>query len=377
MNAIAETSIAKFANAHTGVAMEPKLKTITTIDQMESLQSDWDQLTIEPLQSFAWHFAWWKNFQHLGQLNLFVLEVKGRVVGIAPLYIDRWGGQKRLRFIGSGTTCTDYATLIVAEQWHDRFVKEITSEVAASTAMLELEGVSGNEPHDSFMEQFGDRFWRYDIELEPTWILELPEEWTEFIAGSKKSLRRKIKKAEKRLASDEFEIRSTLDELPLEEGWDLLVKLHQSRFEGKGEPGAFKDEHFTNFLHDAVVALNEDDRVEIIVAFHEGEPMGAHLILLGPAGPRLYQAGIEMTKSKFEPGHLLITYAVRRAIERGHNVFDFLRGTEPYKPYWGAIPSQIKCIRFVSRSAIPTVLNRGFCLLRQFKHKVASPKKQK
>lgn len=377
MNAIAETSIAKFANAHTGVAMEPKLKTITTIDQMESLQSDWDQLTIEPLQSFAWHFAWWKNFQHLGQLNLFVLEVKGRVVGIAPLYIDRWGGQKRLRFIGSGTTCTDYATLIVADQWHDRFVKEITSEVAASTAMLELEGVSGNEPHDSFMEQFGDRFWRYDIELEPTWILELPEEWTEFIAASKKSLRRKIKKAEKRLASDEFEIRSTLDELPLEEGWSLLVKLHQSRFEGKGEPGAFKDEHFTNFLHDAVVALNEDDRVEIIVAFHEGEPMGAHLILLGPAGPRLYQAGIEMTKSKFEPGYLLITYAVRRAIERGHNVFDFLRGTEPYKPYWGAIPSQIKCIRFVSRSAIPTVLNRGFCLLRQFKHKVASPKKQK
>ena len=358
----------------TPVSISPKLTTITTIDQFGSLRGDWDQLTSEPLRSFAWNFAWWKNFQHLGQLNLYVLEVEGRVVGIAPLFLDRWGGQKRLRFIGSGKTCTDYATLIVADRWRERFIEEITTEVAGLTAMLELEGVTGEFPHDSLAEQFGNRFWRYNIELEPTWFLQLPQEWTDFVAGSKKSLRRKIKKAEKRIASDEFEVRSTLDDLPLEEGWDLLVELHRIRFESKGESGAFDDDHFTNFLHDAVVDLNDNDQVEIIVAYHEGEPMGAHLILLGPSGPQLYQAGIQVAKSKFEPGHLLITFAVRRAIERGHKAFDFLRGNQPYKPYWGAVPRRLQNVRFVSRSAIPTVLNQGFCLLRQIKHKVASPK---
>ncbi len=356
------------------VSSEPCLKTISTIEQFERLRSDWDRLTSEPLRSFVWHFAWWKNFQHLGQLQIFVYEIEGQVVGIAPFYLDRWNGQKRLRFLGSGKTCTDYAALIVADRWQDRFIEKITALAIESTAMLELEGVGGDEPHGSFGEHFGNRFWRYNIDLEPTWLLDLPNEWTEFIAGSKKSLKRKIKKAEKRLASDQFEVRSTLEDLPLEEGWNLLVKLHQLRFESKGLPGVFKDDNFKNFLHQAIVGLSQNEQAEIIVAYHEGEPIGAHLILLGPSSARLYQAGIQVAKSKFEPGHLLITFAVRRAIERGHKVFDFLRGNEPYKPYWGAFPNQIQNVRFVSRSAIPTMLNRGFCLLRQIKHKVVTAK---
>ena len=85
------------------------LRSLNSIEEFKAIEADWDNLTRDPLRSFAWHFAWWKNFQHLGQLCIFVFEANGKVVGIAPFYLDRWNGQKRLRFLGSGKTCTDYA----------------------------------------------------------------------------------------------------------------------------------------------------------------------------------------------------------------------------------------------------------------------------
>jgi len=343
---------------------------VNSIDEFKALQPCWDSLTRDPLRSFAWHFAWWNSFQHLGQLCIYVLETDGEIVGIAPFFQDRWNGQKRLRFLGSGKTCTDYASLIVADGWRNRFSKEIANSISNSASMLEMEGVDGTASQAYMDESLANRFWRYETDLEPTWQLDLPEDWQSFLSKSKKSLKRKIKKADKRLKSDEIEIRSTLDGLCFEEAWEHIVRLHQSRLVSKGKAGAFADENFEEFLHNAIASLAEEERAEIIVAYHEGGPIGAHLMLHDSGRTLLYLAGILAEKSKLEPGHLLITFEVRRAIEQGREVFDFLRGDQPYKKYWGAVPNQLQSIRFVSRSAVPTAINQGFRLLRQVKHRL-------
>lgn len=56
-------------------------------------------------------------------------------------------------------------------------------------------------------------------------------------------------------------------------------------------------------------------------------------------------------KSKLEPGHLMIAFAVRRAIEQQRNMIDFLRGNQPYKAYWGADPSRKCSLRFSIHAA--------------------------
>jgi len=345
---------------------------VKTVEEFQQLEKDWIRLTTEPLRSFEWHFAWWSNFQHLGELSIFVYEDDGSIVGIAPFFLDRWNGQKRLRFIGSGKTCTDYAGLIVTEKWRTAFSNAVAVCVTESVAMLELEGVDGAALPDVLNEPLSSQFWRYETEMDSTWQLDLPSDWAGFLSKSKKSLKRKIKKAEKRLASDEFEIRSSLKDLPLAEAWDHLIRLHQSRFKNKGEAGAFKDEHFESFLQQSVEALAKEGRAEIIVAYHQDEPFGAHLLLHDQQRTLLYLAGILCEKSKLEPGHLLITFAVRQAIENGQVLFDFLRGNQPYKSYWGAVPNRLQTIRFVSRSKIPTILNQGFLVIRRFKHQMDS-----
>ena len=349
---------------------------VESIDMFEALQPAWDNLTRDPLRSFAWHFAWWNSFQHLGELCIYVLEADGEIVGIAPFFQDRWNGQKRLRFLGSGKTCTDYAGLIVTDQWRSRFGKEIANAISDSASMLEMEGVAGTASQDFLDQPMGNRFWRYDTDLEPTWQLALPADWETFIAGSKKSLKRKIKKAVKRLKSDEFEIRTTLGDLCFEEAWEHIVRLHQSRLVSKGKPGAFADENFQEFLYNAVVALAKEERAEIVVAYHDGVPFGAHLVLHDSDRTLLYLAGILAEKAKLEPGHFLITFLVRRATEQGREVFDFLRGDQPYKKYWGAIPNRLQSIRFVSRSAVPTVVNQSFRFLREVKHQVVAAREQ-
>ena len=350
------------------------LRSLNSIEEFKAIEADWDNLTRDPLRSFAWHFAWWKNFQHLGQLCIFVFEANGKVVGIAPFYLDRWNGQKRLRFLGSGKTCTDYAGLIVADGWRPRFSKEIAHSISGSATMIEMEGLDGTAPQDFLDEPLNNQFWRYETELEPTWMLALPQDWESFISGSKKSLKRKIKKAVKRLESDKFEIRSTHEDLCFEEAWQHIVRLHQSRLVSKGKDGAFSDEHFKQFLHDAVKTLAENKQAEIIVAWHDGEAIGAHLLLHHEDRTNLYLAGILAEKSKLEPGHLLITFGVRRAIEQGRTVFDFLRGDQPYKKYWGAVANQLQSVRFVSRSTVPTVVNQSFRFLRQVKHQFDAAK---
>jgi CelD/BcsL family acetyltransferase involved in cellulose biosynthesis len=349
---------------------------VVSIEAFESLQPAWDNLTRDPLRSFAWHFAWWNSFQHLGELCIFVLEAEGEVVGIAPFFQDRWNGQKRFRFLGSGKTCTDYAGLIVADGWRGRFGKAIANAISNSASMLEMEGVDGTVAQDALDQSLESRFWKYETELEPTWQLALPSDWESFIAGSKKSLKRKIKKAVKRQNSDEFEIRTTLDGLCFEEAWEHIVRLHQSRLVSKGKPGAFADENFREFLHNAVAVLAKEERAEIVVAYHEGEPFGAHLVLHDSGKTFLYLAGILAEKAKLEPGHFLITFLVRRAIEQGREVFDFLRGDQPYKKYWGAVPNQLQTIRFVSRSTVPTAINQGFRFLREVKHQINAAREQ-
>ena len=59
---------------------------------------------------------------------------------------------------------------------------------------------------------------------------------------------------------------------------------------------------------------------------------------------------------KLEPGHLLFTEMVKRAILRGDTRFDFLRGNEPYKEFWEARPHGQKKLRMISKRTMPRMI---------------------
>lgn len=346
------------------------IRVVQSTDEFAELQTAWNKLTENPLQSFDWHFAWWQHFGGDHELQIYCLESKGEVVGIAPFFKDRWLGQNRLRFIGSGSACTDYADVIVDRNYRHTFINAIVNQTQrfADVDLIELEGVDNRGPVKAFAAECSDEAWEYQKTIDACWYLTLPDSWEKFCKAARSSLRRKIRKAEKRIKSGEVVIRSTDDDLDFETAYKTLVELHQLRFESKGEPGVFADPAFDSFLKQSAEKLCRQQRAEIIVAYADSKPIGCHFYLLSDSGPQFYQGGVLISRMDLEPGHLMFTYAIKKAIANGAQEFDFLRGDEKYKPFWGAVARELYSARIVSKKLKPTLTNMAYLYARRSKH---------
>ena len=349
------------------------IRLVRSTEEFAELETAWNRLAENPLSGFRWHFEWWTQFGDGSQLQIYCLENHGEVVGIAPFFQDRWLGQSRLRFVGSGKACTDYADLIVDRNYRQAFIAAIANETPhfAGVELIEFEGVDDRGPAESLAAEFSDKSWEYRKTVDACWYLTLPNSWEEFCKAARGSLRRKIRKAEKRLEAKEVVIRSTDDDLDFEIAFATLVKLHQVRFESKGEPGVFADPAFESFLKQSARELCSQQRAEIFIAYVDSKPIGAHFYLLADSGPQFYQGGVLTSRMDLEPGHLMFTYAIKKAIANGYREFDFLRGNEPYKPFWGAVRRELFMVRLVSKKLKPTLVNMAFRFARRSKHLLA------
>jgi len=349
------------------------IRVIRSVSELEDLQPQWDRFTNEPLSSFDWNFQWWEQFQSDGQLRIFVLEENERIRGVAPFYIDQLMGLRRIRFLGTDKTCTDYVNLICEPDVRDAFEQQLAAMIRNEKIdVVELEGISADALPD-FLTSLEDSYWQYECHIESSWHVELPQDWESLVASRKKSLKRKIKKACKRLDSGEVKVRSTSRDITHESAFKILVELHQERFVSKGKPGVFSCERFKNFLFNITKILCDQGRAEILVAEKEdGTQFASQLYLCGHRGPQLYQSGYKLDSLNLEPGHLLFTYAIREAIENGYSILDFLRGNEAYKEFWGCTEHKLRQVRLVSNRTLPTSINRAYVAMRGLKRKWTS-----
>ena len=77
---------------------------------------------------------------------------------------------------------------------------------------------------------------------------------------------------------------------------------------------------------------------------NDGGVIGAQLLLLGTDTVFMYQSGVDPNAMDLEPGHALVTGSLLYSIECGYKTYDFLRGDEPYKAFWGAQPKVLQQI---------------------------------
>ena len=105
-----------------------------------------------------------------------------------------------------------------------------------------------------------------------------------------------------------------------------------------------------------MLGFDREGKCEIIIASQNAREIAVQLYFDSAEGFQLYQSGYDPDAMKLEPGHLLFTAMVRKAIGRGDSCFDFLRGNEPYKEYWGALPHAQNKLRMVAKKALPTLI---------------------
>jgi len=330
---------------------------ISTIDGFEAIRGLWDEFDVDLMNSFSWNLWWWKAFQSRGDLHLLTFKQAGELVGIAPFYTDRWFGLKRFRFLGSGKTCTDYVDMICAPKHYEICASSLFEYVREQKFdVVELECPNEDRLTASLKPALESA---YDIDhrdVEPTWLLELPSQWKEFLSNRRSSLRRKINKAIRRLEAGELVITSTSEGLPMESALETLKELHTLRMNSTGKPGVFADPKFEEFLTNVVMEKPAGGEIEIMVASTADGPIGVQIYFDTSRGYQFYQSGYAPEAMKLEPGHLLFTEMIKRAIHRGDTRFDFLRGNEPYKEFWEAKPHGQKKLRMISKRWLPRLI---------------------
>ncbi len=119
---------------------------------------------------------------------------------------------------------------------------------------------------------------------------------------------------------------------------ETLMRLHQSRWAGQGEAGAFADPAIVAF-HRESAPLLLDAGVLRLRGLMVCNTIAAVIYALTPVRTRIlfYLSGFDSAFNAISPGSLLLAEMLEQAIAEGRQEADFLRGTEGYKYTWGAV----------------------------------------
>lgn len=347
---------------------------MTTLEQLTPYADDWDRLAAGvPFRGWTWLSHWWRHYappsgsdatgERLAVLCAF--DDAGSLLGIAPWHLQGSALHGRtLRQLGNGEVCSDHLGVLCHPTTRDAVLDAMADYLAAGDVgdrpdalrwdLLELSNIDAD---DGCTGELVKRLaaLHCTAHCQPAincWRLELPTTWADYVASIGKHLRRSVRQLER----DESAGRVTLheatrqDQLPL--AMNILVDLHQRRRQMLGEAGRFTSERFAAFHRDVVAELLRHGQMQLWWMEFDGKPVAAEYHLLGAGVVYVYQSGMAPEAVERRPGKMLNLLLVRRAIERGYRVYDFLRGDEIYKGRFGAKPRPCVTYRVVPHRVV-------------------------
>jgi CelD/BcsL family acetyltransferase involved in cellulose biosynthesis len=306
-----------------------------------------------PFRSWDWLATWWKHYD-AGERQLYVLAVyddaegdgdEQRLLGVAPWYLDRTLVKGNvLRWLGSGEVCTDHLSLLCRPQDERRVAAAIAETLTGSCDdwdRLDLAAIdAGDAPIATLVAALQERDCLVSRHAaDACWSLELPMTWEDYLAAVSKSHRKQLRQLERRvLESERVKWHAVTCAAELDTAWPVLVDLHQRRRRSRGEPGCFASKTFHDFHREAAGRLLGHGQLRVSWLELDGSAAAAEYHLADNGTTYAYQGGVDPQRLHEEPGRLSMIMCLRCAIEEGHSKFDFLRGDEPYKAHWRAVP---------------------------------------
>ncbi len=288
-----------------------------------------------PFQHPAWLLSWWKQFGPDGAIHTLALREAetGRLAGLAPTYVyqDRETGQRKLLLLGAGTS--DY----LGGVWSPCFpgaprrALECATQAGQSWEVAAFQQLRRGGPLQLATEQAGLAAGQ----AEPTSVIDLG-------AGLPAKIRANVGRYRRRAELEgalSFRVAASVEEAL--SGFELLVRFHGQRWEGRGEAGVLEDLRVRAHHRDAIPRLFEGGLLRMFQLSLRGEPIGVLYAFADPVGRvqrrlYLYLIGFGQRWGALSPGTLLLHEVWKYGREHGFSAMDLLRGGESYKALWGA-----------------------------------------
>ena len=321
----------------THVSAALRLEIIDNFSDWKALEPEWWSLVKQlpsttPFQLPAWLYTWWSHFGN-GRLRVFALRENHALRGIVPCFLHEWEGLRQITLIGSGVS--DYLEPPV-ESGNRSLMIEQMRQYLAETPDWDVCNWQDLAHNTLFREmRSGDGL---DVQMcadTPCTRIPLAGSFDEFSRGLPKhlrgNLRRDRQKAE-RGGTVEFSVRTSVDTALI----STLISLHAARWARQGMPGMVVANSSVGFLRDVANRLVVEDMLRLFTLRYRGEIAA---IIFGIA----YRNTLYNYLTAFDPEHealglgrTLLYESVRYTFENEFSAWDFLRGDERYKFWWGA-----------------------------------------
>ena len=336
--------------------------------EMAALEPEWQRLasaclTTTVFQTFEWNAAWWKHFGNRQGRRLRIVTFRdpaGVLVGLAPLMTAFWYATplRRLSFLGTGTS--DYLDILAAPGWEQSAAESLYGylEKTGGWQIADFQQLREGSLLRAHLPPNAGRLTAQDILGEACPYLTLPDTWEQLLQGLGKKTRANVGYYDRAL-SKVYEVAAgpVTDEAELDDELTCLFELHGRRWNQRWLPGVFAGKRVQAFHRDAARRLLRQNWLRLFYLRLDGVTQ-ASLYCFG-YGDRLcyYQGGFEPTLARLSLGTVLTARAIQTAIAEDRNVFDFLRGDEPYKAKWTGT-SRHNLRRLVTRRSPFTLLAR-------------------
>ncbi|MGZ4867906.1 MAG: GNAT family N-acetyltransferase [Candidatus Angelobacter sp.] len=321
-----------------------------TWNELDQSREPWNSLLqAKPCSSIfqtpEWLAAWWQAFgRNRTFLCLLFADSQGKTVGIAPLYADRTRflglTLTTLRMVGAGSGDSDALDFITVpgfeslcaeafigwlagqKDWHVCALETLPQKSLVAQSLLQRTQKSG---------------WGMDSTLTPNFVVDLPATWPQYLGSLESSFRPLLTRYPKRLQS-RFSVKFTRCEHveDLKEQLQTLFDLHQMRWTGRGEPGAFASNERRDFYYRMASAFLQRGWLEFWRLELNGETVGAQFCFRYNDTVSLLQEGFHPKYAGEKIGYALKAHLLQEMIRTGATRYDFLGGADPYKAKFGA-----------------------------------------
>lgn len=310
-----------------------ELEILRTEAELRALAPEWRQLYQEsaphnPFLSYEWTAACWSRLCEGCAPFVVTARAEGRLVGVAPLRLERRSGFRVLRFMGH--LWSDYLGFLYSaahpgmervllegladarDEWDVAILRQLASEYT----WLEDAPIPGSL-RDHHTNGSVAPYLKHEVDWEslcksgPYWLREMKKAGRRFERDGGRIVCYKGEEAAARV--------------------DEIVQIEARSWKARhGEP-SFQSGPGAALLREAFSRFGPDGELGVWMAYMGEEPVAFQITFTTAEKIGLYLCAYHEEYRKYSAGALVMYRAIEAAWNAGAREYDFLNGDEPYK----------------------------------------------
>ncbi len=302
---------------------------IATTEELASLEGPWGDLLERcpdrnVFMTHRWFVTWWKHFGEGRRLQVVRFSLGDRVVGIAPLVLER----KRLRYLPvrqlcfPGNGCSLQSDLIFPEHREEVFRAFVghLERTAKEWDVVFLDGISAGSSNLNLLRRALEG---RSLSLAPpmTWdslVLPVRGDWESYRQGLPQNLRKNLKVSDRRL-QDLGEVAYRRFDRPeeMDGAFDILLQLERRSWKYREGQAISRNEGFVDFFRDLAAQFSRRGHFQVRIIEVNGEAVSVIFVVVDAGTVYALKSWYDQRFSEASPGTAVFHYMVRDVWDSG------------------------------------------------------------